>query len=99
VLECDVERTELLAEEAQLLSELDMVGANAGACNNASARLLAVNNRLQEIGAEQAVAKAASILAGLSFDTDMQQRSTRTFSGGAQSEHTLLQRNTGHSTC
>lgn len=38
--------------------------------------------RLEEIGAHGAEARAGAILAGLSFEPDMQQRATKTFSGG-----------------
>lgn len=87
MLECDVERSELLAEEAELLANLDAaagkdtVTSEAGT-SAAAERLQFVSTRLQEIGAEQAVAKGASILAGLSFDAHMQKRATKTFSGG-----------------
>lgn len=82
-----MERSELLAEEAALLASLDAAAGKEGATSEAGTtaaaeRLQVVSSRLQEIGAEQAVAKAASILAGLSFDPAMQQRATKTFSGG-----------------
>lgn len=48
----------------------------------AAARLQEVYKRLQEIDADGAEAKAAIILAGLSFTKDMIGRSTKTFSGG-----------------
>ncbi len=38
--------------------------------------------RLEEIDAHGAEARAAAILAGLSFEPDMQLRATQTFSGG-----------------
>lgn len=88
VVECDVERAELLAEEAQLLKDLESSSSATkpapvgGADAAAAARLQVVSNRLIEIGAEEAVSKAASILAGLSFDKAMQDRATKTFSGG-----------------
>ena len=41
-----------------------------------------VHKRLEEIDAYAAEARAARILAGLSFDADMQLRATKTFSGG-----------------
>lgn len=47
-----------------------------------SARLQAVWRRLVEIDADGAEARAASILAGLSFDAAMMARPTKTFSGG-----------------
>jgi len=48
----------------------------------ASTRLQAVWKRLVEIDADGAEARAAAILAGLSFDPAMMARPTRTFSGG-----------------
>jgi ATPase subunit of ABC transporter with duplicated ATPase domains len=48
----------------------------------AAARLQAVWKRLVEIDADGAEARAAAILAGLSFDPAMMRRPTRTFSGG-----------------
>lgn len=47
-----------------------------------SARLAQIYKRLEQIDAYSAEARAASILAGLSFTSDMQSRPTRTFSGG-----------------
>ena len=41
-----------------------------------------VYKRLEEIDAHGAEARAGAILAGLSFEPDMQQRATKTFSGG-----------------
>ena len=41
-----------------------------------------VYERLEEIGAHGAEARAGAILAGLSFEPDMQCRATKTFSGG-----------------
>ncbi|KXZ48205.1 hypothetical protein GPECTOR_29g111 [Gonium pectorale] len=103
VLACDVERTELLREEAELLKALNRErpkdaaeadaaasAATAAASNGKSgadeaamaARLTQVYSRLQEIDAYGAEARAASILAGLSFDAPMMLRPTRTFSGG-----------------
>lgn len=38
--------------------------------------------RLHEIDADGAEARAAMILAGLSFEPDMMRRATKTFSGG-----------------
>jgi ATPase subunit of ABC transporter with duplicated ATPase domains len=56
---------------------------SASPADAASARLQEVYSRLQEIDADGAPARAAMILAGLSFDTAMQARATTTFSGGA----------------
>ncbi|PNW76832.1 hypothetical protein CHLRE_11g478128v5 [Chlamydomonas reinhardtii] len=119
VLACDVERTQLLREEAELLKALnrerpkDGGAADAAAAAAATAaakasgasaeapaavaaadvaagkdeatmaaRLNVVYSRLQEIDAYGAEARAAMILAGLSFDEPMMRRATRTFSGG-----------------
>ena len=112
VLECDVERSQLLAEEAALLAQNKPTdGASSGAPSNgterngaasstsaasadpdpASARLQEVYARLQEIDADGAPARAASILAGLSFDEAMQRRATKTFSGGASAACVIAQ--------
>jgi ATP-binding cassette subfamily F protein 3 len=48
----------------------------------ATQRLAAIAKRLHEIDAYGAQARAAAILAGLSFTPDMQARPTKTFSGG-----------------
>lgn len=139
VLECDVERGELLAEEKQLMGLLNKdkretavaavtngvaglsvdqqqqqqpeqqskqqpsdpqqakqqqpaQGSTATSSSSsglspaeeaaAAARLQAVWKRLVEIDADGAEARAAAILAGLSFDPAMMHRPTRTFSGG-----------------
>ncbi|BBN17941.1 ATP-binding cassette, subfamily F, member 3 [Marchantia polymorpha subsp. ruderalis] len=47
-----------------------------------SERLAQIYKRLEQIDAYSAEARAASILAGLSFTSEMQQRKTKTFSGG-----------------
>ncbi|KAL4442757.1 hypothetical protein ABPG77_006751 [Micractinium sp. CCAP 211/92] len=64
-------------------------GAAGGAANGGepdglalTQRLAAVGKRLHDIDAYGAQARAAAILAGLSFTADMQQRATKTFSGG-----------------
>jgi len=66
VLEGDAERLALLAE-AEHAEPL---------------RLAEVHERLRTIGADAAPARAASILAGLGFDTDAQARPVQSFSGG-----------------
>jgi ATP-binding cassette subfamily F protein 3 len=77
VLACDGERAELLAAEAKLLAEPPAADDAAG-----GARLRAVYDRLEAIDAAGAPARAACILAGLSFDAPAQARPTRSFSGG-----------------
>jgi ATP-binding cassette subfamily F protein 3 len=73
VLSADGERVALLAEEAKLLADASGAGSD---------RLSAVYARLLEIDAYTAEARAAAILAGLSFPPDAQQRPTKSFSGG-----------------
>ncbi|KAB2017045.1 hypothetical protein ES319_D08G133200v1 [Gossypium barbadense] len=94
VLNSDVERTQLLQEEANLLArqkELDLEdenGKSGGDLNGMpdkdaiSQRLEQIYKRLEVIDADSAESRAASILAGLSFSPEMQQRATKTFSGG-----------------
>ncbi|KAK4489224.1 hypothetical protein RD792_005019 [Penstemon davidsonii] len=94
VLNTDVERTQLLEEESHLL-ELQRVmdldgdsGKSNGVMNGdvdksvVAARLEAVYKRLEFIDAYSAEARAASILAGLSFTPEMQKKPTKAFSGG-----------------
>ncbi|KAG6791568.1 hypothetical protein POTOM_000691 [Populus tomentosa] len=59
-------------------------GDQIGAINKdaISQRLEEIYKRLELIDAYSAEARAASILAGLSFSPDMQKKATRTFSGG-----------------
>jgi ATP-binding cassette subfamily F protein 3 len=83
VLECDAERGALLSEEARLLAAAPpeaKAGGDAEAA--AGAALRRVYDRLEEIDAAGAPARAACILAGLSFDPEAQARPTRSFSGG-----------------
>ncbi|KAI5655297.1 hypothetical protein M9H77_32484 [Catharanthus roseus] len=94
VLNSDIERTQLLEEEARLLElqrELDLEGESGkrngelkgGMDKSAVAqRLEEIYKRLVFIDADAAEARAASILAGLSFSPEMQKRATKTFSGG-----------------
>ncbi|XP_042480877.1 ABC transporter F family member 3 [Macadamia integrifolia] len=94
VLNSDVERTQLLEEEARLIaqqSDLDLE-ATAEQANGklsgeidkdiVSQRLEQIYKRLEFIDAYSAESRAASILAGLSFTPEMQRKATKTFSGG-----------------
>ncbi|XP_075160357.1 ATP-binding cassette sub-family F member 3 [Haematobia irritans] len=78
VLECDTERTRLLAREKEIMAFLNSGHQDS----NLSAELSEVYAQLQNIEADKAVARASVILKGLGFDTDMQQRPTKSFSGG-----------------
>ncbi|XP_013106337.1 ATP-binding cassette sub-family F member 3 [Stomoxys calcitrans] len=78
VLECDTERTRLMAREKEIMALLNSGTQDA----NLSAELSEVYAQLQNIEADKAVARASVILKGLGFDSDMQQRPTKSFSGG-----------------
>ncbi|KAK7306858.1 hypothetical protein VNO77_44818 [Canavalia gladiata] len=92
VLNSDIERTQLLNEEAQLLAKQrdfeDKIEKTNDSSNGAvdsdgiSQRLEEIYKRLEHIDAYSAEARAASILAGLSFTPEMQKKATKTFSGG-----------------
>ncbi|XP_031248783.1 ABC transporter F family member 3 [Pistacia vera] len=90
VLNTDIERTQLLEEEASLLAqqrELDFEDAtekiNGSMDKDAIAQRLAeIYKRLDAIDADSSEARAATILAGLSFSPEMQRKATKTFSGG-----------------
>eukprot|EP00887_Chlorella_sp_A99_P006972 scaffold2.g6972.t1 len=73
-------------EQQQQQAEAAAAAAAGGGGDAASLevarRLEAVSKRLHEIDAYGAEARAAAILAGLSFDKAMQARPTKTFSGG-----------------
>ncbi|XP_011208050.1 ATP-binding cassette sub-family F member 3 [Bactrocera neohumeralis] len=78
VLECDLERNRLLTREKEILATL-----NSGVQDTKlSTELNEVYAQLQNIEADKAVARASVILRGLGFDADMQQRPTKSFSGG-----------------
>lgn len=94
VLNSDIERIQLLEEEARLLSqqrdlEDDEETGNSNAKVNGSIDKDAISKRVEEIykrlefiDAYSAESRAASILAGLSFTPEMQRKPTKTFSGG-----------------
>jgi ATP-binding cassette subfamily F protein 3 len=67
VLKADVERTALMAEEQT---------------TGDPHRIAEIHMRLADIDAHSAESRAATILAGLGFDTDAQQRPASSFSGG-----------------
>ncbi|CAI0441754.1 unnamed protein product [Linum tenue] len=93
VLNSDIERTQLMEEEVRLIAqqrELEVEDAlgnekdqNGAAEKDAiSDRLAQIYKRLEFIDAYSAEARAASILAGLSFTPEMQRKATKAFSGG-----------------
>ncbi|XP_074030341.1 ATP-binding cassette sub-family F member 3 [Leptinotarsa decemlineata] len=78
VLECDTVREELLKKEKEISSAI-----NAGSADpELNSQLTEVYTQLQNIEADKAPAKASIILNGLGFTSDMQQKPTKTFSGG-----------------
>ncbi|KAM0823415.1 hypothetical protein ACQ4PT_070886 [Festuca glaucescens] len=94
VLNADVERVQLMQEEARLGQQLkdleDETESNQsvdkikdGLDKDAiGKRLEEIYKRLEYIDADAAEARAASILAGLSFTPEMQLKNTKAFSGG-----------------
>ncbi|KAI3469102.1 hypothetical protein Pfo_025765 [Paulownia fortunei] len=94
VLNSDMERIKLLDEESRLLAlqkEIDQDGdsgksngeLNGGVDKNSVAQKIEeIYKRLEFIDAYSAEARAASILAGLSFSPEMQKKPTKAFSGG-----------------
>ncbi|CAD7697954.1 unnamed protein product, partial [Ostreobium quekettii] len=94
VLECDVERTALLKEEEELLQEGEKKCSTSsadGSPDPPSGRLAQVYNRLTEIDAYNAEAKASTLLAGLSFTPDMMHIPTKRLSGGWRMRLALAQ--------
>merc|ERR1740130_274925 len=73
ILKTDVEREELLAAEAEMLSR-DEKNTDDQALNK-------IYERMQEIDAGSAPARASAILAGLGIIGDEQQKATKAFSG------------------
>ncbi|KAK3105053.1 hypothetical protein FSP39_016220 [Pinctada imbricata] len=80
VLECDLVRAKLLGEEKEITAKLS--SSPTGTDNCLSTRLSEIYRELEAIEADKAPSKAAVILAGLGFTTQMQKMQTREFSGG-----------------
>ncbi|XP_009874813.1 PREDICTED: ATP-binding cassette sub-family F member 3, partial [Apaloderma vittatum] len=78
VLECDTTRESLLREERDLTAKISG-GRGEG---TEGARLSEIYVKLEEIEADKAPARASVILAGLGFNAQMQQQTTKEFSGG-----------------
>ncbi|RHY82379.1 hypothetical protein DYB37_006844 [Aphanomyces astaci] len=77
VLKADAERWALLEEETALLAELDEAPSD-----QLDERLNEVYEQLAGMNASAAEARARRILFGLGFDSDMQEKVTKDFSGG-----------------
>jgi ATP-binding cassette subfamily F protein 3 len=79
VLDVDVERTELLGEQARLQDSEDVE------------RLMVVNDRLDVIGAADAAPRAAMILSALGFSDEMLHQPISLMSGGFRMRVSLAQ--------
>nr|CAD7463013.1 unnamed protein product [Timema tahoe] len=78
VLQCDTVRENLLQREREISAKI-----NSGCTDpELNSQLTEVYTQLQNIEADKAPAKASIILNGLGFTPEMQQKTTREFSGG-----------------
>nr|CAD7201239.1 unnamed protein product [Timema douglasi] len=78
VLQCDTVRENLLQREREISAKI-----NSGCTDpELNSQLTEVYTQLQNIEADKAPAKASIILNGLGFTSEMQQKTTREFSGG-----------------
>uniref|UniRef100_A0A7S2RU42 ABC transporter domain-containing protein n=1 Tax=Mucochytrium quahogii TaxID=96639 RepID=A0A7S2RU42_9STRA len=82
VLEVDQEKHELEEEAEHLTEQMGDETLTDEEQTALSERLSDVYERLDELGADTAEAKAASILNGLGFTKEMQEKKTKDFSGG-----------------
>lgn len=89
VLAADVEREWLLTQEEALLAVEDDGTGQEAKINGVT--LMEVYERLEELGSEDAEARAAVILAGLGFSGEDQRRPTKEFSGGWRMRIALAQ--------
>ncbi|XP_071519851.1 ATP-binding cassette sub-family F member 3 [Panulirus ornatus] len=78
VLECDTQRKGLLDREKEIQATM----LQGESDDNLASQLSEVYAELQAIEADKAPAKASVILNGLGFNSEMQMRKTREFSGG-----------------
>ena len=79
VLECDIERTRLLAEERRLR---ELLAADDSSDSTAAQELQLVYEQCELLEVDKAPARAAVILSGLGFSSAGQRVATRTLSGG-----------------
>ncbi|KAI3902260.1 hypothetical protein MKW92_011828 [Papaver armeniacum] len=86
----DVERFQLLKEEARLVALQQHKARRSVGQDAVSEKLEQVYKRVEFIHADSAESWAASFLVGLSFTPEMQQKSTQTFSGEGECELLLL---------
>lgn len=89
VLKADLEREWLLRQEEALLAVEDDGSGRETKMNGVT--LMEVYERLEELGSDDAEARAAVILSGLGFSGEDQQRPTKEFSGGWRMRIALAQ--------
>ncbi|KAJ3409701.1 hypothetical protein HDU80_010536 [Chytriomyces hyalinus] len=82
VLQADVERESLLAEEKSLNATIQRTSISPEEAAAAAERLKKVYQLLEDIESDKAESKASLILNGLGFSPAQQRAPTRTFSGG-----------------
>jgi ATP-binding cassette subfamily F protein 3 len=83
VLNSDVERNNLIVQEKRLLAEQEACpGSEKDKFREIEKELSQVYERMTQIGADTAEARAASILTGLQFTEEMQSKPTTELSGG-----------------
>lgn len=95
-MDADVWRKYLLKEQDEVSAQLSHIDATAPTTENGTisdpkldrerktldSRLAEIHEKLAELDADTAEARASSILAGLGFSVEAQQRPTKEFSGG-----------------
>jgi len=89
VLEADKEREWLLKVEQEIMSKADDGGGEEVKVHGVG--LMEVYERLEELSSDDAEARAGTILSGLGFTAEDQQRPTKEFSGGWRMRVALAQ--------
>ena len=96
MLDADVWRKYLLKEQAEIVEQMNHLDATAPTTEHGTisdpkldrerkildTRLAEVHEKLAELDADTAESRASTILAGLGFKGEAQQRKTKEFSGG-----------------
>ncbi|EPZ34284.1 P-loop containing nucleoside triphosphate hydrolase protein [Rozella allomycis CSF55] len=82
VIDADLERNYYLNKEADLLKRLGDNYPDDKKKEKALSELPLVQKKLMDIESDTATTRASKILSGLGFSMEMQQKPTRTFSGG-----------------
>ena len=82
VLQADIERTNLINKEKELIEKQNTIGDDSVQLQKLMNELSEINERMQLIGVDSAESRAATILSGLQFTEEMQKASTSSLSGG-----------------